>query len=92
MLVPGLTDVIGLRVLERVIVVIGGLIGLGSGLLFYDTAQHLSLPGLLFGIVDLLGVVAGSVLVGLCAVLIAIGGLVLLIDWIIPSQQGSEDL
>ncbi|MEY4952061.1 MAG: hypothetical protein RL299_485, partial [Pseudomonadota bacterium] len=66
--------------LERVIVVIGGLAGLGTGLLFYYTAQYLSLPALLFGIVDLFGVVAGSVVVGLFAAPIVIGGLVLLVD------------
>lgn len=77
--------------LERAIVAIGGLAGLGAGLLFYYTAQQLSLPALLFGIVDLFGVVAGSVVVGLLAVPIAIGGLVLLADWILPSQQGPQD-
>jgi hypothetical protein len=78
-------------VLERVLIVTGGLAGLGAGLLFYYTAQHLSLPALLFGIVDLFGVVAGSVVVGLVAVPIAIGALVLLVDWVFPSQQGSQD-
>jgi hypothetical protein len=78
-------------VLERVIVVIGGLAGLGTGLLFYYTAQYLSLPALLFGIVDLFGVVAGSVVVGLFAAPIVIGGLVLLVDWFFPSKQVSKD-
>jgi hypothetical protein len=91
LLVPRLTDATGMPVLERVIVAIGGLVGLGSGLLFYCTAEHLRLPALIFGIVDFFGVLAGSVVVGLFAAPIAIGALVMLVDWLSPSQQGSED-
>jgi hypothetical protein len=83
-----LTDEAGFHVLERVIIVIGALVGFASGLLFYYAAQHLSLPTLLFGIVDLFGVVTGSVVVGLIASPIAIGALVILVDWISPAQHG----
>lgn len=75
-----------MRVQEKVIVAIGGLVGLGASLLFYHTAQHLSLPALLFGIVDLFGLLVGSAVVGLFATPIAIGALVILVDWIFPSE------
>ena len=42
--------------LERVIIAIGGLVGLGSALLFHYAVQHLRLPALLYAIVDLFGV------------------------------------
>ena len=80
-----------MRVQEKVIVGVGGLIGLGASLLFHHTAQHLSLPALLFGIVDLFGLLAGSAIVGLFAAPIAIGVLVILVDWIFPSEQDSAD-
>lgn len=77
--------------LEKAIIALGGLIGLGAGLSFYYAAEHLSLPALLFAMVDVFGVTTGSVLFGLLAVPVAIGALVLLIDWILPVQQGSQD-
>jgi hypothetical protein len=81
-----------LSVLEKAIIVLGGLIGVGAGPSFYHAVQHLRLPALLFGIVDLFGVLAGSVAVGLLAAPAAIGALVMLVDWIFPSQEGSEEL
>lgn len=77
--------------LEKAIIALGGLIGAGAGLAFYYAAEHLRLPALLFAIVDLFGVIAGSVVFGLLTVPVAIGVLVLVIDWILPVQQGSQD-
>ena len=77
--------------LEKAIIALGGLIGAGAGLIFYYAAEHLRLPALLFAIVDLFGVAIGSLLFGLLAAPVAIGALVLLIDWILPAQQGSQD-
>ena len=77
--------------LERVIVATGGLVGLGSALLFHYAVQHLRLPALLYAIVDLFGALAGSAAVGLIATPIAIGALVLLVDGIFPSRHGSKE-
>lgn len=77
--------------LEKAIIAVGGLIGAGAGLAFYYAAEHLRLPALLFAIVDVFGVTIGSVLFGLLAAPVAIGVLVLLIDWILTVREGSQD-
>ncbi len=76
---------------ENAIIAVGGLIGAGASLTFYYAAEHLRLPALLFAIVDVFGVTIGSVLFGLLAAAVAIGVLVLLIDWILPVREGSQD-
>jgi hypothetical protein len=76
--------------LEKAVIVLGGLIGLAAGLSFYHLAEHLRLPALLFAIVDLFGIIAGSVVVGLFSVPVAIGVLVLLADWIFPARGSPE--
>jgi hypothetical protein len=86
-----LSEVVGVSVLEKAIIAIGGLIGAGAGLVFYYVAKHLQLPALLFAIVDVFGVTIGSVIFGLLVAPVAMGAQVLLIDWILPVQQGSQD-
>ena len=62
--------------LEKAIIALGCLIGAAAGYGFYLAAEQLSLPSLLFFIVDLFGVMAGSVIFGLLAIPVATGLLV----------------
>lgn len=72
--------------LEKAIIALGCLIGAAAGYGFYLAAEQLSLPSLLFFIVDLFGVMAGSVIFGLLAIPVATGLLVLGIDWCFPKR------
>ncbi len=72
--------------LERAIIVLGCLIGLAAGYSFYLAADQLRLPALLFFIVDLFGTLPGAIVAGLLTVPVAVGLLVLGIDWCFPEQ------
>jgi hypothetical protein len=72
--------------LEKVIIGLGCAIGALAGWLFYRAIEHLSLPAPLFFIVDWLGVVPGSVFVGIFSAITFIGMMVLGIERLIPQK------
>lgn len=71
---------------EKAIIALGCLIGAAAACGFYLAAEQLSLPPLLFFLVDVFGVLAGSVIFGLLSIPLAIGLLVLAIDWCFPQR------
>ncbi len=71
---------------EKAIIALGCLIGAAAGCGFYLAADQLRLPALLFFLVDLFGVLAGSVIFGLLSIPVAVGLLVLAIDWCFPQR------
>jgi membrane protein implicated in regulation of membrane protease activity len=77
--------------LEKIVLAVGCLIGIVAGLAFYSAVEQLSLPAPLFFIVDIFGVLAGSILVGLCSILIAVGILVLAVDRFFSDRETPQD-
>jgi hypothetical protein len=73
-------------VLEKLLLAWGALFGLASGALFYHFLERLSLPGLLYALVDLLGPAATAAMVGLIAGLIGMGLAVLAIGALWPEK------
>ena len=76
--------------LEKAILALGCMIGVGSGMLFYWTVEHLSLPAPIFFVIDLLGALAGSIVVGLLSVPVAIGILVIVIDCMFTQDESEK--
>lgn len=76
--------------LEKAILAVGCVIGIGSGMLFYWTVDHLRLPAPVFFVVDLFGALAGSIVVGLLSVPVAIGILVIVIDRIFAKGKSEK--
>jgi hypothetical protein len=77
--------------LEKTILILGSVVGIGSGVLFYWTVDHLWLPAPIFFVVDLFGTLAGSVLVGLLSAPVAAGILVLVIDNMLATARSDQD-
>lgn len=77
--------------LEKVIIVLGCVIGAMAGLLFYLAIEHLSLPAPLYFIVDWLGVVPGAMFVAIFSSCTLIGIMVLGIERLSPPNDKSSN-
>ena len=77
--------------LEKFIIGLGCIIGIIAGVSFYLTAQQLSLPAILFFIVDVFGIIPGALFVGIFSVPVSIGVLALGIELVFPQQAKSID-
>ncbi len=73
--------------LERAIIALGCLIGAAAGCGFYLAAEQLRLPALLFFIVDVFGHLPAAIITGLLSVPVAVGMLVIVIDWCFPQRR-----
>lgn len=72
--------------LEKLLLAWGALFGLASGALFYHFLDWLSLPALLYALVDLLGPAIAAGIVGLISAPIGMGLAVLTIDALWPEN------
>ncbi len=67
---------------EKAVLMLASAIGIAAGVLFYRSVDVLSLPPLVFFVVDRFGLLPGSILVGLLSVPVAVGLIVLVIEWV----------
>jgi hypothetical protein len=77
--------------LEKVIILLGCVFGIGSGALFYCTVDHLRLPAPIFVVVDLIGPLAGSIFVGLFSIPVVVGVFVFVIETVFAKERRGRD-
>jgi hypothetical protein len=80
-----------IQMLEKFIIGLGCIVGIIAGFSFYLVADQLRLPALLFFIVDIFGVIPGSLFVGLFSAPVAIGTMTLGTEMIFPQQRKSQN-
>lgn len=79
----------GNGVMEKAVLLLGSLLGIGAGIAFYCLVEELRLPALIFAVVDLFGIVPATIIVGLMSFVIGAGALVLIADRFFPERNGN---
>ena len=77
----------GNGVMEKAVLLLGSLLGIGAGIAFYCLVEELRLPALLFAIVDLFGIAIAAIFVGLMSFVIGAGAFVRIADGFFPQRN-----